>query len=779
MKSSNSLKSSNNAPTLLPLDPPRLSPAHLGSTRLGCVVLALALLSISTAFAAEGETQADAHPELLTLDRIYAKSEFTAKGFEGQWDTAGHRYVQLEDSKATPGAKDIVSYDAETHVRSIVVPGVQFIAESEAAPLKIESYSFSKDKSLVLIYTNSKRVWRRKSRGDYWILDRSGRTLRKIASQAPASSTQFAKFSPDSSHVAYVVDGDIFVEDVYTGQARQLTQKPTDKFIHGTFDWVYEEEFGLRDGFRWSPDSQKIAYWRLDTTNVPIFTMVNNTDSLYPKLTQFAHPKTGQKNSECSIHVTNVNSGQSTEYDVPTNHYLARMEWADNSEQLIMQQLNRLQNTNEVKLFDVQASIVSTVLKEQDQAWLDVNDKVHWLAGGAAFTWSSERDGWRHLYVVSRDGKTARLITPGAYDVISLEHIDETRGCAYFIASPDNATERYLYQAQLDGSGAKRVTPTGFVGSHAYQISDDGKFAVHSRSSANDPATVDLILLPEHQLVRTIEDNAKLRDKLNKLDRSEVEFFQIDAKVDGDSVSMDAWCVKPSSLDATKKYPLLIYVYGEPAGSTVVNRWGGNSYLWHAMLAQKGYIVISIDNRGTKVPRGREWRKSIYRKVGLIAPQDQAAALQHLLKKWPYVDADRVGIWGWSGGGSMSLNAIFKYPELYKTAISIAPVPNQRYYDTIYQERYMGLPNDNAEGYREGSPINFASKLEGNLLLVHGTGDDNCHYQTMEMLINELIHHNKPFDMMAYPNRSHSIREGKNTTLHLRSLMTRFIEKNL
>jgi dipeptidyl-peptidase-4 len=281
-----------------------------------------------------------------------------------------------------------------------------------------------------------------------------------------------------------------------------------------------------------------------------------------------------------------------------------------------------------------------------------------------------------------------------------------------------------------------------------------------------------LITLPDHKPVRTLKDNSKLAEKLTKLKLAKTEFLRVDI---GDGVILDGWCIKPANLDPAKKYPLLVYVYGEPAGQTVVDRWRGRTWLWHSMLAQRGYVVMSFDNRGTKAPRGRAWRKCIYQKIGIISPQDQAAAVKAVLKQRPHLDGSRVGIWGWSGGGSSSLHAIFKYPELYSTAIAVAPVPNQRYYDTIYQERYMGLPETNVEGFREGSPINFAKQLKGNLLLIHGTGDDNCHYQTTEMLIDELIAHNKQFSMMAYPNRTHSIKERKNTTRHLRELMTRYL----
>lgn len=747
-------------------------------------MLKLALISISWLFSCGLVVGDESTPKedsaRLTLERIYGSSDFSSKGFSGKWADTGHDYYLLEDSKQSPGAKDIVAYAADTNLRSVLVPGGLLIPNAESKPLNVESFTFSKDRSLVLIYTNSRRVWRQRTRGDYWLLDRSSRILRKLAPDARPSTTQFAKISPDAKKVGYVVDGNVFVEDVRSARVTQVTRKTNEKVINGTFDWVYEEEFGLRDGFRWSPDSQSLAYWQLDTTDVPVFTMINNTDTTYPRLIEFAHPKTGQTNSACRIGVVRLEHPNTTRWlsiegDLRDN-YIARMDWAHDSAQVVLQQFNRLQNTNHVILADRRSNNVSTAVTERDEAWVDAHDDLHWLKEGAEFTWISERDGWQHVYVISRDGEQTRLVTPGDFDVIALVHVNEEQDCIYFIASPDNATQRYLYRAKLDGSQVDRITPETFAGSNAYDISANGRYAVHTYSYAGMPPVTNLVTLPDHQVVRVLEDNKKLRERVEQLDQQAVEFFQIDI---GNDVVMDAWCIKPPDMKAGAQYPLLCYVYGEPAGSTVTDRWGGNRYLWHLMMAQRGYIVISIDNRGTNVPRGRSWRKSIYRKVGIIAPKDQAAAVKKLIKTRSYIDPTRVGVWGWSGGGSMSLNAIFKYPDLYKTAISIAPVPNMRYYDTIYQERYMGLPSDNEQGYIEGSPINFAHQLQGNLLLVHGTGDDNCHYQTMEMLINELIHHNKQFSMMSYPNRTHAIREGKNTTLHLQTLMTEYLLENL
>ena len=354
--------------------------------------------------------------------------------------------------------------------------------------------------------------------------------------------------------------------------------------------------------------------------------------------------------------------------------------------------------------------------------------------------------------------------------------VDEKSRWLYFIASPDNPAQRFLYRIGLDGKGLKRLSPANQPGSHSYNISPDAQWAVHSFSSFADPPASNFIKLAAHKTVRGLESNKGLREKLGKLKQPATEFFRV--KI-ADDVEVDAYAVLPPDLDKTKKYPLLVYVYGEPAGQTVVDRWGGSGGMWHRMLAQQGYIVMSFDNRGTTAPRGNAWRKCVYRQVGILAAEDQATAVKQVLKDRPYIDAKRVGVWGWSGGGSMTLNAMFKFPDLYHTGISIAPVPNQRLYDTIYQERYMGLPKDNTEGYKNGSPITYAKQLKGKLLLIHGTADDNVHYQGMEKLIDELIAHNKKFEMLSYPNRTHSIREGKNTALHLRMVMTDFLKNNL
>ena len=718
---------------------------------------------------------------LLTLDRIYVKKEFDSKSYSLKWLEPGQGYVRQEKSKETKDAQDIVQYNPATGEKKILVAAKSLIPKGQKKPLKLSGYTFTKDLAKVLIYTNSKRVWRSNTRGDYWVLDRASGKLQKLGGKAKPSTLMFAKFSPaNSNHVAYVREKNVYVEDLKSGKISVLTERSSDTVINGTFDWVYEEELGLRDGYRWSPDGKSIAYWQLDEEGVPLMHMLNNVSGYYPKLITFRYPKTGETNAICRVGVVQLKNGKTTWMKVPgepRNHYLARMEWAKSSEELHLQQLNRLQNTNRVMLANARDGEVKTVYTDRDDAWIEVRfGFTKWIDKGNQFTYVSEREGWRQIYLVSRGGEAVQKVTGGNYDVIRALKIDEANQWLYFIASPHNATQRYLYRVGLDGKNLIRLSPAEQIGSHSYSISPDAKWAVHTFSSFAFPPISSLIKLPSHEIVRTLEENQALRDNLAKLQRPKTEFFRVTI---GKGVEIDAYAVKPPDLDKTKKYPLLIYVYGEPAGQTVVDRWGGSGGMWHQMLAQQGYIVMSFDNRGTTAPRGNAWRKCVYRQVGILAAEDQATAVKQVLKDRPYIDANRVGVWGWSGGGSMTLNAMFKFPDLYHTGISIAPVPNQRLYDTIYQERYMGLPKDNTEGYKNGSPITYAKQLKGNLLLIHGTVDDNVHYQGMAKLIHELVAHNKKFEMLAYPNRTHSIREGKGTTLHLRAAITEFLGRTL
>ncbi len=717
-------------------------------------------------------------PSMLTLNRIFASREFSPRGYEftlARWLDDGSAYTAFEPSPSVPNALDLTRFNPETGAGTVIVPGFRMTPAGASRPLEIEDYSWSRDGRQLLVFTNSRRVWRSNTRGDYWVLSLDDWNLRKIGGGALEASLMFAKFSPDGTRVAYVRENNIYVESLADGQITQLTSDGSHTLVNGTSDWVYEEEFSLRDCFLWSPDGERIAYWQFDSDGVNEFRMINNTDSLYPKIIAFPYPKAGEANSAVRVGVVSASGGETRWLEIggdPRNNYIPRMEWAASSNELIVQRLNRLQNTNWLLLGNAATGEIDTVLIERDAAWLDVVEDLEWMNDGADFTWVSERDGWRHVYVVSRSGEDVQLITPGDFDVVSIAEIDEAGGWLYYIASPDDPKTRYLYRTRLDGSGeAERLTPLNSVGTHGYQISPGADWAIHNFSSFGVPPVFDIIRLPDHTVVRTLADNARVRDRLAQLRKTPVEFFRVD---NGEGTPLDCWMMKPPDFDSTAHYPVLFYVYGEPWGQTVANSWSGRNYLWHLMLSQRGYIVVSVDNRGIPAPRGREWRKVVYRKIGVHASTDQAAAARTLAER-PYVDPSRMAIWGWSGGGSMSLNMIFRHPDLYNTAMAVAPVPDMRYYDTIYQERYMGLPDENAEDYRLGSPITFAHQLEGNLLVVHGTGDDNVHYQGTEALINALVAAGKQFTMMAYPNRSHGIYEGDGTTMHVYTLLTEYL----
>ncbi len=717
-------------------------------------------------------TSAGAKGGQLYLEDVVSGRLIQARGAGAiNWLKDGERYSRLEPDKEN-GGHNVVAYRAKDNKKEVIIPSSMFTDKATGKRVPIRSISWSKDNKKVLVYTNTRKVWRYDTRGDYWVLDLNTGDFHQIGKGLPESSLMFAKFSPDATRVAYVSGNNIYVENIADGKITPVTTDGNQTIVNGTFDWVYEEEFGARDGFRWSPSGEYIAYWQSDTDGTGWFDIINNVDSIYSTVQSFPYPKAGTTNSAVKVGYVPAVGGETVWLDIPGDsreNYIPRMEFIPGEDELMIQQMNRQQNTNNVWFAKI-GEAPRKVFTDKDAAWLNTNDDVLWLDGNKWFTWESERDGWRHLYRVSRDGKKMEHITKGDYDYIDPVGTDLEKGYVYFIASPDNFTQRYLYRASLFGDGtATRLSPADQQGQHRYSMSPTGKWAVHTFSNAATPPVIDMVSFPNNKSIRVIEDNAQALEQYKALNLNPKEFV----KVKSGDLTLDAWLIKPKDFDPSKKYPMIVEVYGEPASSTVQDVWGGGD-LWLQYMANLGYIVASIDNRGANVPRGRDWRKCIYGEVGTFASEDQANGVKSLCEQFSFIDPERVGITGWSGGGSQTLNCMFRYPDVFSTGIAIAFVADQRTYDTIYQERYMNTPQLNPEGYKKGSPITYVDGLQGNLLLIHGTGDDNVHYQNCEMLINELVKHGKLFSLMSYPMRTHAINEREGTTLHLRKTMANY-----
>ena len=688
------------------------------------------------------------------------------------WTADGLAYVKFTEGK-------IVRIDPKTDAETVIAKEEQ-LTPVGGTPLKVQSFDYSPNKNNLLLFANTAKVWRYNTRGDYWVLNIAANKLTQLGKGLPAQSLMFAKFSPDSKHAAYVSGHNLFAEDVATGQIRKLTADGSRKFINGTFDWVYEEEFGCRDGFRWSPDSKQIAFWQVDATRIRDYYMLNTTDSIYSRVIPVEYPKVGEAPSPVRIGVVNLNGGfirwMNIEGD-PQQHYLPRMEWSGANE-LIVQQLDRKQQESKLIYCNTTTGSSSTFLAENDETWVDMNTDNpvgwSWVNKGQDFLWISEKDGWRHIYKISRDGKTITLLTKGNYDIANVKAVDEANNYIYFSASPANATQLYLYRVRINNpkDEPELLSNANQQGTHEYMISPTAKIAKHTFSSYNTAPVNEWVNLPDNRPVssaKSIANNLKTDASIN------VEYLQVTTE---DNIVLDAWINKPQNFDANKKYPVVFYVYGEPAATTIDDQYGNhNNFLYKGNMSADGYIQVAIDNRGTPALKGAAWRKAIYRKIGTINIRDMAMGAKKILEK-NYMDKDRVAVWGWSGGGSSTLNLLFNYPDIFKTGIAIAAVGNQLFYDNIYQERYMGLPQENREDFINGSPVSHVQGLKGNLLYIHGTGDDNVHYDNAEVLLNALVKYNKQFQFMAYPNRTHSISEGEGTFLHLSTLYTNFLRKN-
>ncbi len=576
--------------------------------------------------------------------------------------------------------------------------------------------------------------------------------------------------SPDGQYVLYSDRGNLHVRDLRSGRSIPLT---TD----GNGDSVSNSKA------IWSPDGTRIAYVQSDASQVKLRPVLVPGDPTYPQVKEVRYSRVGGALPILRVGVVDPQGHQTCWLPIPIpaeGFYLGQVSWAGNSNELLVEKLSRFRDKREFLIVNVHTGAATRIFHESDPAWVVAsygkNLGLEWIRDGRAFLVLSEKDGWRHAYIYSRDGQQQALLTPGESDIIARGPVDEAGGWFYYYASPDNATQKYLYRVRLDGSASpERVTPLNQPGTHDYEFSPDARWAFHTYSTFDAPPITELVQLPEHRVVRVLEDNAELREKVKPLIPQPTEFLQLTV---GDFV-MDAWMIKPDEFDPSRKYPVLVYVYGEPHLQTVLDAWGASQADFHRVIASLGYLVVSIDNRGTPAPKGAAWRRSIFPSLGPLSTEEQAAALQELGRIRPYVDLSRVAIWGWSGGGSNTLNAMFRKPDVYHVGIAVAPKPQPHLYNAWFQEIYMNTPEVNPEGYRRAAPIHFAEGLKGDLLIVHGTGETNTHIQITEGLVDRLIELGKRFDYMAYPNRDHGLSEGNGTKVHLRMLIARYLLEHL
>ncbi|MDI6698931.1 MAG: DPP IV N-terminal domain-containing protein [Candidatus Saccharicenans sp.] len=706
----------------------------------------------------------------LKLRQIFDRGEFNARLFRGIWLTDGSGYTVLERN-TEEGGLEVVRYEVATGKRTVLTPLSKLIPAGESRPLQIENYALSPDGSFVLIQTGGRQDPERASTVvDYWLFDIKSSTLRKLVSGVdPAPIAR--SFSPDNRKVLYYLKENIYVYNLDTSQSQPVTSD-------GVVDTI------SNGNAVWSPDGKHVAFIQADYSNVMLRPILEPVDPTYPKVRYVRYARVGTPIPRLRPGVINVAEGRVlwlSVGDEPAGFYLRELNWLKNSREVCLEKLSRFRDHREFIVASIQTGTITRVYQETDPAWVDAsygtNAGLEWIDNDRSFILVSEKDGWRRAYIISRKDLKERALTPGGIDIISRVGADEKQGWFYYLASPGDATRRYLYRVRLDGKGrAERLTPADKPGVHSYELSPDGRYAFHVYSTFDDPPVTSLVRLPDHREVRTLEDNGELRSKLAAVIRQPVEFLQIEI---GDGLVLDAWMVKPSDFNPAKKYPVFIWVYGEPHLQTVLDEWQGARGLFHRVIAETGYLVISIDNRGTPAPKGAAWRRAIFGSLGPLSTREHAAAMRELGRKRSCVDLSRVGIWGWSGGGSNTLNALFREPDVYQVGIAVVPKPQPHLYNAWFQEIYMRTPEVNPDGYKQSAPINFAEGLKGKLLIIHGTGETNTHLQIVEGLVDRLIELGKQFDYMTYPNRDHGLREGAGTVTHVYMLIARYLITNL
>jgi dipeptidyl-peptidase-4 len=676
----------------------------------------------------------------------------------------GQQYSVLNfDRNSRVSTIDVYDYKTLEKVKTILSS-----ADLEAVPY-FTNYTFSDDESKVLLATNVEAVFRRSTLGIYYVYNTADKSLTKISEDKIQEPT----FSPDGTKVAYGYQNNLYIKDLKNGAAQQITTDGVkNKIINGITDWVYEEEFSFVRAFDWNKASNKIAFIRFDETNVPEFSMDVYGKELYQTQHVFKYPKAGEANSVVSLHIYDLDKNTTQEV-IPSksynDFYIPRIQWTNEDQVLSAQYMNRHQNELDLWMIDANTMRTTLALAETDKAYIDVTFDLTFLKDNS-FIWTSEKDGYNHIYHYSKDGTLINQVTKGAWEVTNYYGFDEKKSRVYYQSVENGSINRDVYAININGKKKMRLTKS--EGTNSASFSADFTYFINAFSSATTPPEYTLNKASNGNLVKRIKDNDVLAQKVTTYKTSKKEFSTI--KVNGNDLNM--WMIKPADFDPNKEYPLLMYQYSGPGSQSVANRWNGTNDYWYQMLAQKGYIVACVDGRGTGF-KGAAFKKATYMNLVKLETEDQIAAAKQLAAR-PYVDASRVGIWGWSFGGHMSTNCLLKGSDVFKTAIAVAPVTTWRFYDTIYTERYMRTPQENPNGYDDNSPLNYPELLKGDYLLVHGSGDDNVHVQHTMRMVEALIQADKQFDWAVYPDKNHGI-YGGNTRLHLYKKMTNFLDETL
>jgi len=696
----------------------------------------------------------------VTLENIWKTYDFYPKSVSGFNSMQDGNYYSKLDKKGDNSQINKYSFRSGQKTRTLV--------DSKNIEIDINDYTFSKDEKKVLFANETEKIYRYSSKSIYHIYNLKTKKLEKLSN----NKVMYADFSPSGDKLAYVNSNNLFVKDLSNGRTIQITTDgKLNQIINGATDWVYEEEFGLTQAFFWSPDGKKIVFYKFDEREVNEFSMDMFNTELYPSQYQFKYPKAGEENSKLSIHIYNFDDGKTTTISLKKSYeYIPRMNWTKSNDLLYVLAMNRYQNELDFILYNTTNSSSEILFSEKDKYYIDVHDNTTFTDDGQSLIWTSEKSGFNHIYLVNLKNGQSQQVTTGNWEVTKYHGMKHDDNKVFYTSNEEGTINKSLYCINLDGSDKTKLSKN--LGTNSSTFSNGMKYYSNTYSTANTPP---YISLHNHtgKEIRVLEDNADLSTKMEEFDLTKKEFFSFTTSED---IQLNGWMIKPSDFDPNKRYPVFMFLYGGPGSQQVVNSWGWFNYFWYQHLAQKGYIVACVDNRGTG-GRGAEFKKMTYLQLGKYETIDQIEANRYLAKL-PYVDKNRIGIQGWSYGGYMSSLAITKGADVFKTAIAVAPVTNWRYYDNIYTERYMRTPQENASGYDDNSPINHVDSLKGNYLLIHGTADDNVHVQNTYEMVSALVKANKQFDLFVYPDKNHGI-YGENTRLHLYKLMTDYILENL